>query len=168
MIANRQSNYAFQNGKLASTYASSGSAANYVFPQHRVPIFGYRSAWVQELEPRFSDLTSLQMGWDGYNGKPVSFPCASFAAALLERICVDSVSAPALVPGTDGTLQIEWHKNNLDIEIDVLGPNNVVAFRFDHELQAETTMHLDNDFSELVNWIKDLVSKRANFEAASA
>jgi hypothetical protein len=165
MIANRQSSYAFQSDNLVSRYRSDTNSA---FPQHRVPVPGFISTWVQSLQPRFSELTSLQRGWDGYHGKPVSFVCASFAAALLERICNDSVSAPTLVPGSDGTLQIEWHKNKYDIEIDVIAANNVVASRFDHVAQTEIVLPLENDFSELMNWIKDMASERVNLEAASA
>jgi hypothetical protein len=165
VIANRQLNYAFQSDNTASRYRSDTNSA---FPQNHVRVPGNRSTWVRALEPRLSELTSLQRGWDGYGGRPVSFICANFAAALLERICNESVSAPTLVPGSDGTLQIEWHKNKYDIEIDVLGANSVIASRFDHVSQTETVLDLDNEFSELVNWIKDMASERENLEAASA
>ena len=66
------------------------------------------SQWVQELESRFIELTGLPIGCDGYQGKPVSLSCAKFAAHLIESIYVASVPAPNLVPGSDGTLQLEW------------------------------------------------------------
>ncbi len=165
MTANRQSNYYFQKDEFVTTRRS---AANSAFPQHRAIVTGFQSNWVQTLQTRFSELTSLPKGWDGYQGRPVSFDCASFAALLLERICVDGVSVPALVPGSDGTLQIEWHKNNFDIEIDVIGANNVIASRYDHVSQTEIISELDNDFSELVNWIKEMASERINVEAAAS
>ena len=165
MIGVRQRSYAFQNEDFVPPYRS---AANSAFPQHGVRVPGFQSPWLQVLKARFSELTSLPRGWDSYHGQPVSFECANFAAALLDRIYVKDVSVPALVPGSDGTLQIEWHKNNYDIEIDVIGANNVIASRYDHVSGAETVSELDNEFSELVTWIRDMASERADFAAASA
>lgn len=165
MIPNNHPSYAFQNTGPVPIYRI---ATNSAFMQRRVRVPGYQSTWVQELQARFSELTALPKGWDGYNGRPVSFECAAFAAALLETICVDEVSVPALVPGNDGTLQIEWHKNKYDIEIDVLAANSVIASRYDHVSKTEISLTLNNNFFELVSWIKDMASERENLAAASA
>jgi hypothetical protein len=61
------------------------------------------------------------------------------------------------VPGTDGTLQIEWHRNGFDVEIDVLGPNHVIATRYKIYDDSEETLILENDFTQLVGWMNDLV-----------
>ncbi len=111
---------------------------------------------MRALEDRFNELTSLTAGWDGYDAGPVSFTCAKFAASILERLCNSDVPAPSLVPGSDGTLQIEWHRNQYDIDIDVLGPNNVVAIRFDHEINEEEVVELKNDFTPIAGWIDEL------------
>ena len=115
-----------------------------------------QSLWVAELCKRFEELIALPYGWDGYAGRPVSFACAVFAANLLDTICVSTIPTPSLVPGADGTLQIEWHVYGYDIELDVLGPNNVVAFRIDLRNDAEESMDLSTDYSLLVRWIDDL------------
>ena len=117
--------------------------------------------WVQELESRLNSLTGLPIGWDGYQGKPVSFSCASFAANLIGRICVDNVPAPHLVPGSDGTLQLEWHLNGYDIEIDILAPFEVVAARYDHATGEEEEIEVQADFSELAEWVTALGEVRA-------
>lgn len=114
------------------------------------------SQWVQELESRLNSLTKLPIGWDGYQGKPVSFSCAKFAANLIESICVDNVPAPQLVPGSDGTLQLEWHLNDYDIEIDVLAPFEVVATRYDHVTGEEDEIEVQSDFSKLAEWVTAL------------
>ncbi len=120
------------------------------------------SAWFQKLEDRFSELTSLPRGWDGYTGKPVSFPCAYFAANLIERLYVKGVREPALVPGSDGTLQIEWHYNRYDIEADVLAPYKVVAYRLDHMTGREEEMEIQADFTKLADWVIALGQSRTS------
>ena len=119
------------------------------------------SLWIQELKDRLDKLTSLPRGWDGYNGQPVSFNCAQFAANLIERLYVANVPAPQLVPGADGTLQLEWHMNGFDVEVDVLGPYAVMATRFDHETAMDEEIEIQTDFSELANWIHALGEARS-------
>ena len=114
------------------------------------------SLWIQELKDRLDKLTSLPRGWDGYNGEPVSSGCAQFAANLIERLCVANVPAPQLVPGADGTLQLEWHTNGCDVEVDVLGPYLVTVTRLDHRTGVHEGIKYDYDFLILDEWIEAL------------
>jgi hypothetical protein len=91
----------------------------------------------------------------------VSFTCAQFAANLLERIFDSDLPAPSLVPGSDGTIQIEWHRNQYDVEIDILAPRKVIASRFDHISGIAEEIELDSDFTDLAAWLADLKAKRA-------
>ena len=127
---------------------------------------GNDSQRVQELESRLSRLTGLPEGWDGYQGKPVSSSCAGFAATLIESICDDNIPAPQLVPGSDGTLQLEWHLNGYDIEIDVLAPFEIAATRYDRVTGEEDEIEVRSDFSKLAEWVKALGEARAASQAA--
>ncbi len=126
----------------------------------RVRVANTRSAWVKELEDRFDELTSLPRGWDGYAGAPVSFNCAQFAANLIERLCINTLPAPQLVPMPDGTIRLEWHMNEFDLEIDVLGPYNVLAYRADLLTDEEEEIEIQTDFSELSEWVSKLAADR--------
>ena len=159
MMPQSQHSYAFQDTR-ASLFDAARSITQVPFTNHRVRVQQNRSRWYLELKDRFDELTGLPVGWDGYAGRPVSFNCAFFAASLLERICREDVSPPSLVPGGDGSLQIEWHKNQYDVEIDVLGPYNVIATRYDHVSGDEETLSLQSDFSPIAGWIEDLASSR--------
>ena len=153
----RQSNLqtsAFQAGQTATSFPFSRNAG--VFNLHRVIVNGDRSNWNNTLKQRFDELTALPEGWDGYRGRPVSFACAQFAALVLERLCLSRVPAPALVPGSDGTVQIEWHLNGYDVELDVLGANRVVAYRYEIDTAIEEEIELENDFTVVMEWLHDL------------
>jgi hypothetical protein len=126
----------------------------------RVRVPQHNSSWIIQLSDRFSELTSLPRGWDGYSGLPVSFDRAQFAANLIERICIEGIPAPQLVPGSDGTIQIEWHVNQFDIEIDVLAPYNVTATRFDYISEEEEEIELQADFTALAKWVSELGQSR--------
>jgi hypothetical protein len=167
MIAQIQHNYAFQDTR-ANLPGSERSVTQVPFTNHRVRVRQNRSRWYLALKDRFDEITALPVGWDGYAGRPVSFNCAFFAASLLERICREDVSSPSLVPGSDGSLQIEWHKNQYDVEIDVLGPYNVTATRYDHVSHKEETLSLQSDFSPIAGWIEDLATTREGASQGTA
>jgi len=126
----------------------------------RVRVTNLRSVWIKELEDRFDELTSLPRGWDGYAGVPVSFNCAQFAANLIEGLCIDTLPAPQLVPMPDGTVRLEWHMNEFDLEIDVLGPYNVLAYRADLLTDEEEEIEIQTDFTELSKWVSKLAADR--------
>lgn len=153
-----QSSAAYQDNVFPISPSGTTSSSQ---SQVRVRVNQPNSAWVLELNDRFDELTSLPLGWDGYAGQPVSFTCAQFAANLIERLFVNGVSAPQLVPGSDGTLQIEWHQNQYDIEIDVLAPYHIVATRYDHLEDADLEFELQSDFTHLAEWIEDLTKDRS-------
>lgn len=115
--------------------------------------------WTKNLISRFNELTALPVGWDGYGGKPVSFTCASFAANLLERLYDQDIPPPSLVPGSDGTIQFEWHINNFDIEVDVLGAFEVLASRHNCDTGDLEEIEIEADFTILAGWIGDLKSE---------
>ena len=101
------------------------------------------------------------MGWDGYLGRPVSFSCAIFAANLIERLFTPSIPAPSLVPGSDGTLQIEWHRNRYDLEVHVHAPHRVTAVIYDLDRDQSSEIEVESDFTELANWVEKLRESRS-------
>lgn len=129
------------------------------FTSHRVLVRELHTDWAVGLQDRLDELTSLPIGWDGYGGRPVSFQCAFFVANMLETLCnacTGDVPAPSLVPGGDGSVQVEWHRNMFDVELDVLDAQNVVATRVNLRSGGEESIAIQNDFSGIVNWICEL------------
>lgn len=148
-------NTAFQQTQLP-TRDHQRDASNAVFTSYRVRVPQLDSCWITALSARLNELTALPVGWDGYAGRPVSFQCAFFVANMLERLCQDNVPAPSLVPGNDGSLQVEWHRNMFDVELDVLDAQNVVATRVNRKTEEEEVIEIQNDFSKIVHWISAL------------
>lgn len=123
---------------------------------NRVRAYNPRSPWAHEIEDKLNHLTALPRGWDGYNGRPVSYTCAKFAANLMESLFVGGVPAPQMVPGAGGTIQLEWHLNKYDVEVEVLGTYNVVASRYDHMTGQMEEEELQTDFTTLACWVREL------------
>lgn len=141
--------------------------ANAAFARRRI-IVDDGNPWSGSLDQVFNKLTSLPRGWDGYNGLPVSFTIARFASQVLSRLYVPRLPVPSLVPGADGTIQIEWHTNQYDIELDVLAVNSIIATRYDCLTDHEDVVELSNDVSAPAKWMIELVTPRKPVEAAIA
>ena len=159
MNALRQFSSAFQT-EVPNLVLSESKTSSLSIRSTLVRVLLPRSRWVTELRDRFDELTSLPRGWDGYAGRPVSFTCAQFDANLIERLYVEGVPAPQLVPGSDGTVQIEWHRNQFDVEIDVLGTYEVVAIRRNLRTDVVEELELQTDFTALGDWIAELEGVR--------
>ena len=113
--------------------------------------------WRDSAISRLNKLVHLENGWDGYKGLPVSFENANFALRVLEAVCDANTREPQIIPGASGDLQIEWHLVNGDVELDVRGPNNVIAWRANSATGPDgEELLLTNDFIEVARWIKQL------------
>lgn len=129
-----------------------------VFTSNRYRVATLESDWGTNLVTRLNELTSLPIGWDGYRGRPVPFYLAHFVASMLERLCQEDVPAPSLVPGSDGSVQAEWHRNGYDVELDVLDVQKVVATRYNVNTGNEEVLEIQDDFSAVIPWILALAN----------
>ena len=125
--------------------------------------------WRDPVIKRLNELVALQLGWDGYEGVPVTFENAYFAMQVLDACCRGDAPTPQIVPGSNGDLQIEWHLEKGDIELHILAPNDVHAWHADENIGFEgEEVLLTNDFTIVMRWIKNLTEPpRATVPAAS-
>lgn len=128
-----------------------------------------QDGWKKAVEERLQELVRLEHGWDGYNGIPVSFANAVFALRVMEAVCATDTPRPEIVPGVGGDLQIEWHTLLGDIELHVLGPNVVRAWRAVQDAPpVEDELHLTTDFRVIAHWIRDLTEPKIAAASAAA
>ena len=78
---------------------------------------------LRSLINRMAELKSLPYGWDGYQGVPVNNECVWFAIRFFNELGWENFPMPSLVPGSDGTLQVQWNMGGFDIEVDIVGEN---------------------------------------------
>jgi len=137
--------------------ANSGSVMTNVFSRRRAPVTDVMGDWRSAVLDRLEELIRLNVGWDGYDGLPVSLENATFALRMLEVTCREDTIAPQIVPGPSGELQIEWHTEFGDIELLVRGPYSVHAWRHLPSLSADgEEQELTNDFLLVARWIEEL------------
>jgi hypothetical protein len=151
------------------TNAFSASVTSLPVNQSRLMVFTPHRSWYPKVKERLEQLVRLEVGWDGYQAKPVTFENATFALRLLEAICGNEQAAPQLVPGYDGDLQIEWHTLLGDIELRVRSANNVHAWRSLVSAGEDgETAELTNDFALVASWLKQITEPTVAAGSAAA
>ncbi len=84
-----------------------------------------------------NELMRLPLGWDGHDGRPVDFDVADFAVQFLLQTLEPNGPAPLVVPTSYGGLQLEWHEQEIDLEIEVEAPNRIFVSFEDRESGEE-------------------------------
>lgn len=134
----------------------------------RAVVYEPTSVWRDEVKARLDRLVDLETGWDGYQGRPVTFQNAYFTMQMLESACYADALTPQIVPGSDGDLQVEWHTRGGDIELHVRAPNDVHAWRHRADAEDDEELYLTNDFVSVADWIKELTESSLAADTAAA
>jgi hypothetical protein len=147
--------------RISGTVWSSDSAGGWLditnFSSPRYIVQTPCASWRDPAIARFNELGALQNGWDGYGSGPVLGSTIHFALSVLDKVCQPNTPIPAIVPGSEGDLQIEWHTADTAIELHVIAPNRVHAWRRNRATGTSgEEFNLSNDFTVVANWIRYL------------
>lgn len=116
-------------------------------------------SWIDVVR-QVQSLLNLETNWDGHGGRIIHVDCARFALQLLRNILGPNTPPPSIVPLSYGGLQIEWHECDIDLEIEVVSPNVVIASFADSRSGATfEDVQLSNDFGELNRPISELTER---------
>jgi hypothetical protein len=145
-----------------STYSQQDkalSSPNAKIPRARTSAFNQELDfdWQKAVIAKLNELCSLPLGWDGYRAGPVRFENAHFAMNMLQSICSADSLAPAIVPGYNGDLQIEWNYPNFTVEIHVHAPNKITAWRQNVNTGEEgEEISVTTSFEDLARWVENM------------
>ena len=91
--------------------------------------------WLAPAERRLDELASLPDNWDSYGGVPISEDTRKDVLRLLEAIVSARDPLPVLVPGSEGSVDLEWHAPGLVFEVEVEPDGNLTAY-FCHDAEG--------------------------------
>lgn len=78
---------------------------------------------------RIKSLASLESNWDSYGAVPLQRGAVLHAIRLVAAILQnEDVPLPAIVPTSEGGLQLEWHRGRATLEMEVLPDRTVEVF----------------------------------------
>jgi hypothetical protein len=90
-------------------------------------------AWLYPVLDKLQHVSRLAENWDSYGGDAPSDKSVYTALAILSQILRGESSAPALVPLSEGGVQLEWHGDGEELEIRIGANGQISAFRFDEK-----------------------------------
>jgi hypothetical protein len=107
---------------------------------------------LQTLKSLYS-LLALERGWNSYDAQPIRREVLDFAARWIPGLLQRGTPAPAVVPTVRGGIQLEWHRNNVDLEVYIDAPDAVRFFAEDLQTATPTESHLLGNEQILRDWI---------------
>lgn len=82
------------------------------------------SNWRKTVTNELVELLKLRPGWDGHNSGPISLGVAAFTLSILNSVMRSHTPSPAIVPVQGGSVQLEWHRGGVDIELIIYRPGD--------------------------------------------
>jgi hypothetical protein len=73
-------------------------------------------------------LVRLESNWDSYGGRTIDPLAVRRAVELLIVILETTADAPAIVPTSEGGIQLEWHPQAADLELTIRPDGTVDAY----------------------------------------
>jgi len=101
-------------------------------------------------------LLGLQPNWDSYNACGLKTLAIETALGILERVMGPSTPPPTVVPTVEGGIQLEWHQNNIDLEVEVNPEGQVLMSRQGGFLPEVSEVDVNREFQGLVDAIGSL------------
>lgn len=103
-------------------------------------------------------LLSLQPGWNSYSAKQIERRNVEAAIKFLGAALDFDTPPPIVVPRVKGNIQLEWHTEQVDIEVYIDSPSSVRFFAEDATDGEVAEAPLVGHEEELENWLKRLSS----------
>jgi len=110
--------------------------------------------WIARVAKRSAELLTLPDGWDTYGSSRVNPRAAAYALRLLLLISSTNTPAPSLVPLADGGVQVEWHTDGADLEVEVAA-NGVLSI---YSVVGGTEDEWESDFYPAIERLESLVA----------
>lgn len=95
-----------------------------------VELYQPEPAWLYPALSRLQHLSRLGDNWDSYGGRPPADEAVFTALAVIARVLRDESTPPAMVPTSEGGVQLEWNREGEELEIRVMPDGAISAFRF--------------------------------------
>lgn len=150
-------------GSSKGPLAAGLSAASGISPWLRTrQIVVAEPGWIGHLNNSARNMSALKAGWDGPGSLPVSRKALFWATSNIRSALegIDDAEAPHLVPGGDGSLQIEWHEKHAELEFDVGPLGQMYIWIRDHRNGAEFDAENEAALALFYRWAPWIASKQ--------
>lgn len=137
-----------------------------IFSQTSVLSEPEQPSWVSPIQPsgvspikdQIVSILHLLEGWDGFQAGPIRHDVLDFALAILRRILRAETPSPHITPMSHEGVQLEWHTDALDLEIEIEEPGSAWVSYKDRSTGLEDEWEVTTDLSSLLTPIARLTN----------
>ena len=115
-----------------------------------------RPRWVAPVVDSVAQLLELPTNWDSYGAAEVDPGKIIFGLTLLLQTLDPRSPAPTVVPTPSGGVQFEWHRQGIDVEIEVVATGKVNLYYENAATGDSEESTLASDFGRLVTVLREL------------
>jgi hypothetical protein len=108
--------------------------------------------WFDPLMQGFVDLRTLPQNWDSYGASPIDPKVVHDAMNLINGVLRPTSPNPRVVPLSNGGLQLEWHRQGIDLEV-VFDRDEQPFFDYRNRVSRDESEHALPQDSALVRSI---------------
>lgn len=134
--------------------ASSRTAKNSNFIVEQV-----NPAWKVKVQAKLAELSRLQPGWDSYGAREPQVEYLNAAMTLLSEVMLEDTPVPWIVPTPDGRVQIEWHEQDIDLEIELVDSSSFSIGFEDFSKGLDEEFLVFSDLTKLASVLQTLTSR---------
>ena len=116
--------------------------------------------WLPSVLNQVYGLILLSPGWDGHGGKAIAIDIIDFTIQFLRDTLAPDGPEPQLVPLSYGGIQLEWHENGIDLEIEVIAANRLFVSFEDHENGRDLEREFSTDFTDVSRILRLLTMRQ--------
>lgn len=98
------------------------------------------SSWLAPVLTKMAELLQLPEGWNSHRARPIQQSAVRRALEVLKEAMQPDTPPPVVVPTFRGGVQLEWHMDNLDLEVEIR-PDGRVLVAYENESGDEWEPH---------------------------
>lgn len=141
-----------ENTAVRSTTPISDSIANPLpgyFGQPSVLSGPDLPSWEVHIKDQLVSILHLQEDWDGFGAGQIRRDVLHFAIAILRQIMRSDTPSPHITPMSHEGVQLEWHTDEIDLEIEVEEPGAAWVSYENRRDEIEADWEVSTEFSSL-------------------
>ncbi|MYE80694.1 MAG: hypothetical protein F4X36_02385 [Gammaproteobacteria bacterium] len=76
-----------------------------------------KPSWVDSTLKQLGRISELREDWDSYGARIITKSRIPQVYSLIQSVMDDRAPAPTLIPTPDGSIQVEWHSYEVELEV---------------------------------------------------
>jgi hypothetical protein len=108
---------------------------------------------------RVHELLALGKDWDHRGSAAVRVDVLAFAYSMLSQVMAPTTVPPSIIPLGHGGIQLLWTSPSIEVEVEVVQPNEIVVYQLDCVTGSESEWPATTEFSGLGDLLKSAFTR---------